>query len=77
MKPKRSDSLRGYRSASGSGSGSAEESTLLASLAEELHDIKRVKDYGQEDDLRQALGKMIARVEEMVRALSLLLNVLS
>lgn len=50
---------------SGNGSGSTEE-TMLASLAEELHDIKRVKDYGQEEDLREALGKMITRVEELV-----------
>ena len=66
MKPKRSDSLRGFRGGSGSGSGGSDESTLLASLAEELHDIQRVHDFGQEEDLKSALGKMLSRVKELV-----------
>ena len=69
MKPRRSDSLRA------SGSGNDKGQDLLASLAEELHDIKRVRDYGQEEDLKEALGKMIGRVEEIVRLLSLFFSV--
>ena len=68
MKPRGSDSLRA------SGSGNDKGQDFLASLVDELHDIKRVKDYGQEEDLKEALGKMIGRVEELVRLLSFLLK---
>ena len=44
------------------------ESALLSLLPDELHDIRRVQDYGQEEDLKDALGKMISRVEELVSA---------
>lgn len=39
----------------------------FGSIDEELHDCKRVQHQGQEEDLREALGRMMARVEEMVR----------
>lgn len=58
--PKRTDSLQ--RTASSA------DNALLNSLPEELHDVRRVQDYGQEEDLKEALGKMIERVEELVRS---------
>ncbi|KAL5506991.1 hypothetical protein ACEPAH_6447 [Sanghuangporus vaninii] len=60
-RPQRSDSLQGEI---GLGLG-MQESTLLAQLPDELHDIRRVQAYGQEEDLKEALGKMIGRVEEL------------
>lgn len=57
--PKRTDSLQ--RTASSA------DNALLNSLPEELHDVRRVQAYGQEEDLKEALGKMIERVEELVR----------
>jgi hypothetical protein len=39
----------------------------FGSIDEELRDCKRVHLQGQEEDLREALGRMLARVEEMVR----------
>jgi hypothetical protein len=45
---------------------SPEESAFLATVAEELHDMRRVQAYGQEDDLKEALGKVIHRVEKLV-----------
>ncbi|OCB90433.1 hypothetical protein A7U60_g2354 [Sanghuangporus baumii] len=60
-RPQRSDSLQG-----GIGLGlGVKESTLLAQLPDELHDMRRVQAYGQEEDLKEALGKMIGRVEEL------------
>ncbi|KAL5524069.1 hypothetical protein ACEPAG_8242 [Sanghuangporus baumii] len=60
-RPQRSDSLQG-----GIGLGlGMQESTLLAQLPDELHDMRRVQAYGQEEDLKEALGKMIGRVEEL------------
>ncbi|KAL5484908.1 hypothetical protein ACEPAI_7550 [Sanghuangporus weigelae] len=60
-RPQRSDSLQG-----GMGLGlGVQESTLLAQLPDELHDVRRVQAYGQEEDLKEALGKMIGRVEEL------------
>ena len=40
----------------------------FGSIDEELRDCKRVQRQGQEEDLREALGRMMARVEEMVRS---------
>lgn len=42
-------------------------SLLFAAVDEELHDIRRVHMQGQEEDLRYALGRLITRVEELVR----------
>jgi hypothetical protein len=39
----------------------------VGSVDEELRDCKRVQRQGQEDDLREALNRMMTRVEEMVR----------
>ncbi|TDL24292.1 hypothetical protein BD410DRAFT_786401 [Rickenella mellea] len=39
-------------------------------LVDELRDVKRVQTHGQEEDLRDALGHMIARVEELSSLLS-------
>lgn len=36
-------------------------------IEEELHDARRVKSHGQEDDLRHALDMVISRVSELVR----------
>jgi hypothetical protein len=36
-------------------------------IDEELRDCKRVQRQGQEEDLREALNRMMVRVEEMVR----------
>lgn len=46
------------------------KAALFAQVDEELHDIKRVHLQGQEEDLRYALGRLISRVEELVRHLS-------
>lgn len=43
------------------------KAALFAEVDEELHDIKRVHMQGQEEDLRYALGRLISRVEELVR----------
>jgi len=40
----------------------------FGSIDEELRDCKRVQRQGQEEDLREALSHMMARVEEMVRS---------
>ena len=40
----------------------------FGAVDEELRDCKRVQRQGQEEDLREALGRMMARVEEMVRS---------
>ena len=40
----------------------------FGSIDEELRDCKRVQRQGQEEDLREALSRMMARVEEMVRS---------
>ncbi|KAI5116315.1 hypothetical protein M0805_005523 [Coniferiporia weirii] len=52
--PQRSDSLR-----------NAAEDALLAALHDEMHDMRRVRAYGEENDLKEALGRTIARVEEL------------
>lgn len=36
-------------------------------IEEELHDARRVRSHGQEDDLRHALDMVIGRVSELVR----------
>ncbi|KAH8119520.1 hypothetical protein DFH11DRAFT_1686364 [Phellopilus nigrolimitatus] len=48
----------------------AAEIALLGNLPDELHDMRRVQAYGQEEDLKEALGKMIGRVEELSSMLS-------
>lgn len=40
----------------------------FGSIDEELRDCERVRRQGQEEDLREALSRMMARVEEMVRS---------
>ena len=40
----------------------------FAAIDEEMRDFKRVQRQGQEEDLREALGRMMTRVEEMVRS---------
>jgi hypothetical protein len=40
----------------------------FAAIDEEMRDFKRVQRQGQEEDLREALGRMMSRVEEMVRS---------
>ncbi|THH03120.1 hypothetical protein EW145_g6511 [Phellinidium pouzarii] len=57
--PPRTDSLRG-----------APEDTFFSMLHDELRDMRRVQAYGQEEDLKEALGKTIARVEELVTMLA-------
>lgn len=42
----------------------------FGTIDEEVRDCKRVQRQGQEEDLRLALGRMMARVEEMVRSYS-------
>ncbi len=41
--------------------------SYFSSIDEELRDCKRVQRQGQEEDLREALSRMMTRVEEMVR----------
>lgn len=45
----------------------AKHANYFSSIDEELRDCKRVQRQGQEEDLREALTRMMARVEEMVR----------
>ncbi len=41
--------------------------SYFSSVDEELRDCKRAQCQGQEEDMRDALGRMMTRVEEMVR----------
>jgi hypothetical protein len=41
--------------------------SYFSSVDEEMRDCKRVQRQGQEEDLREALSRMMTRVEEMVR----------
>ncbi|TFK20752.1 hypothetical protein FA15DRAFT_113195 [Coprinopsis marcescibilis] len=43
---------------------------LFLRIEEELHDARRVRSHGQEDDLRGALDMVIGRVEELTSTLS-------
>ncbi|KZV60732.1 hypothetical protein PENSPDRAFT_671459 [Peniophora sp. CONT] len=43
----------------------SEHATLLATIADEVRDSGRVQRQGQEEDLRDALGRMMLRVEEL------------
>ena len=45
----------------------AKYASYFSSIDEELRDSRRVQRQGQEEDLREALSRMMARVEEMVR----------
>ena len=42
----------------------------FSAVDEELRDCKRVQRQGQEEDLREALSRIVTRVEEMVRSYS-------
>ena len=53
--PKRSDSLK-----------TTPDMSILSTVQDELRDMRRVQAYGQEDDLKVSLGRMIQRVEEFV-----------
>src|SRR5712672_519025 len=44
-----------------------EHASYFSSVDEELRDCKRVQRQGQEEDLREALSRMMIRVEDMVR----------
>ncbi|KXN80865.1 hypothetical protein AN958_07087 [Leucoagaricus sp. SymC.cos] len=61
--PKRTDSLNATQQKSGS-------SPLFLKIEEELHDARRVKAHGQEDDLRLALDMVINRITELSSLLS-------
>jgi hypothetical protein len=50
--------------------------SYINSLDEELRDCKRVQRQGQEEDLREALNRMMTRVEEMVCGIPLMLSVI-
>ena len=45
----------------------SESNPFFLKIEEELHDARRVKEQGQEDDLRAALDMVINRVSELVR----------
>lgn len=45
----------------------AKHANYFSSIDEELRDCRRVQRQGQEEDLREALSRMMAKVEEMVR----------
>ncbi len=47
---------------------SVKHANFFGPVDEEMRDCKRVQSHGQEEDLREALGRMMARVEEMVRS---------
>lgn len=54
--PKRTDSLL----------SNPNYSQLFSTIEDEVRDCRRVGTHGQEEDLRQALDRMIGRVEELV-----------
>jgi hypothetical protein len=56
---KRSENLNATQKKSGS-------NPILLKIEEELHDARRVKTHGQEEDLRLALDMVINRVSELV-----------
>ncbi|KAF8467979.1 hypothetical protein DFH94DRAFT_289926 [Russula ochroleuca] len=43
----------------------AKHASYFSSIDEDLRDCQRVQRHGQEEDLREALGRMMAKVEEM------------
>jgi hypothetical protein len=51
--PRRSDSLTATQS-------------LLLSVSDDLRDARRVRDHGQEEDLRLATDRLMNRMEELV-----------
>jgi hypothetical protein len=53
-----------------------EHANYFSSIDEELRDCKRVQRQGQEEDLREALNRMMSRVEQMVR-IALMLYVIA
>lgn len=55
--PSRSDSLK---------QATDSTSVLLAALPDELRDFRRVRDYGQEEDMKYALGRCMERIEQLV-----------
>lgn len=57
--PRRIDSLNSHKA------------PFFTDVEDELRDIKRVHSQGQEEDLRMALGRMISRVQELVRYLAI------
>ncbi|KLO09496.1 hypothetical protein SCHPADRAFT_563690 [Schizopora paradoxa] len=59
--PSRSDSLKQPADTT---------SALLAALPDELRDFRRVRDYGQEEDMKYALGRCMERIEQLSALLS-------
>lgn len=53
--PRRSDSL------------AAKPGAIFQQVADDVQDARRVLAHGQEDDLRTALGRVLGRVDELVR----------
>lgn len=60
--PKRTDSLLVNQ----------KNAQLFSTIEDEVRDCRRVGTHGQEEDLRQALDRMIGRVEELVCCISVL-----
>jgi hypothetical protein len=56
--PRRSDSLA---------AGAAKPGAIFQLVADDQQDARRVLAHGQEDDLRTALGRVLGRVDELVR----------
>ncbi|KAJ6608431.1 hypothetical protein B0H10DRAFT_2302808 [Mycena sp. CBHHK59/15] len=56
--PRRTDSLNATQT-------KAASSALFLAIEQELHDARRVRSHGQEEDLRAALGMVINRVSEL------------
>lgn len=48
----------------------SESNPLFLKIEEELHDARRVREHGQEDDMRLALDMVIGRVTELTTTLS-------
>lgn len=63
--PRRADSLNATQQKQGL-------NPILLKIEEELHDARRVKAHGQEEDLRLALDMVINRVTELVRTIKIL-----
>ncbi|VDB86689.1 unnamed protein product [Peniophora sp. CBMAI 1063] len=65
LMPSRSAPGKKRQSTGGPPAIPSEHATLLATIADEVRDSGRVQRQGQEEDLRDALGRMMLRVEEL------------
>lgn len=61
--------MQSFSSAVNGPANSDAETAIFSAIEDELHDAKRVKSHGQEEDLRMALDMVIRRVGELMTLL--------